>query len=180
MVLTTASRRERDKPLGKSTTLASRLLNLTASAMAPNTREHISSLLFELSDSSPEKYIQNVGYGFASGLLMRQGLQVSPSTLAASGTQKPVNPITGQTLDSEEPVKDPLGDMTEEEKEREAEKLFVLFERHGPLSGSIRRLFRIVWTNARMRGYRLKKTGVVDIKNPMQQALEEGRFEDLD
>lgn len=179
-VLTTAPRRERDKPLGKSTTLASRFLNLTASAMTPNTREHISSLLFELSDSSPEKYVQNVGYGFASGLLMTRGLQVSPSTLATSNTQKLVNPITGQTLDSEEPIKDLLGDMTEEEKEREAEKLFVLFERHGPLSGSIRRLLRIVWTNARMRGYRLKKTGVVDIKNPMQQALEEGRFEDLD
>lgn len=148
--------------------------------MAPNTREHISSLLFELSDSSPEKYVHNVGYGFASGLLMTRGLQVSPSALAASGAQKLVNPITGQTLDSEEPVKDPLGDMTEEEKEREAEKLFVLFERHGPLSGSIRRLLRIVWTNARMRGYRLKKTGVVDIKNPVQQALEEGRFENLD
>ena len=27
---------------------------------------------------------------------------------------------------------------------------------------------------------RLKKTGVVDIKNPVQQAVEEGRFEELD
>lgn len=128
--------------------------------------------------------MHNVGYGFASGLLMTRGLQVSPSALSPSSqgpsNQKPINPITGQTLDSEEPVKDPLGDMTEEEKEREAEKLFVLFERHGPLSGSIRRLLRSVWTNAKTRGCRLKKTGVVDIKNPVQQALEEGRFEDLD
>ena len=42
-----------------------------------------------------------------------------------------------------------------EEKEREAERLFVLFER-------------------------LRATGVVDIKNPVQQAIDEGRFEELD
>jgi hypothetical protein len=152
--------------------------------MTPNTREHISSLLFELSNSSPEEYVHNIGYGFASGFLMTRGLQVSPSALSAassdSSSQNPINPITGQTLDSEEPVKNPLGDMTEEEKEREAEKLFVLFERHSPLSRSIRRLLKSVWTNAKTRGYRLKRTGVVDIKNPVQQALEEGRFEDLD
>ena len=45
--------------------------------------------------------------------------------------------------------------MTEEEKDREAERLFVLFER-------------------------LRATGVVDIKNPVQQAIDEGRFEELD
>lgn len=27
---------------------------------------------------------------------------------------------------------------------------------------------------------RLKATGVVDVKNPLQQAVEEGRFEELD
>lgn len=27
---------------------------------------------------------------------------------------------------------------------------------------------------------RLKATGVVDVKNPVQQAVEEGRFEELD
>ena len=28
--------------------------------------------------------------------------------------------------------------------------------------------------------YRLKKTGVVNIKNPVEQAVEDGRFEELD
>lgn len=44
--------------------------------------------------------------------------------------------------------------MTEEEKEREAERLFVLFER-------------------------LKQTGVVDVKNPVEVAQQSGRFEEV-
>ena len=44
--------------------------------------------------------------------------------------------------------------MTDEEKEREAEKLFVLFER-------------------------LNKTGVVSVENPLRTAVQEGRFEEL-
>jgi hypothetical protein len=39
-----------------------------------------------------------------------------------------VNPITGQRLDAEDPSSQEP--MTEEEKEREAERLFVLFERY--------------------------------------------------
>lgn len=45
--------------------------------------------------------------------------------------------------------------MTPEEQEREAERLFVLFER-------------------------LKKTGVVDIQNPVEAAQQSGRFEEVD
>jgi hypothetical protein len=43
------------------------------------------------------------------------------------GMPKPVNPITGQFLDMQKFADAP--EMTEEEKEREAERLFVLFER---------------------------------------------------
>jgi hypothetical protein len=39
-----------------------------------------------------------------------------------------VNPITGQRRDKEEQVQ--VEEMTQEEKEREAERLFVLFERY--------------------------------------------------
>jgi len=44
--------------------------------------------------------------------------------------------------------------MTPEEKEREAERLFVLFER-------------------------LKATGVVDVRNPVEEALREGRIQEV-
>jgi hypothetical protein len=44
--------------------------------------------------------------------------------------------------------------MTQEEKEREAERLFVLFER-------------------------LKATGVMDVVNPVEQAYRSGRIQEL-
>ena len=47
-----------------------------------------------------------------------------------------------------------MPEMTQEEKEREAERLFVLFER-------------------------LKKTGVVNVRNPVEEAYRSGRIEEL-
>jgi hypothetical protein len=79
-----------------------------------------------------------------------------PSTQGGSAGDREVNPITGQFLD-EENQGPSLADMTDEEKEREAERLFVLFER-------------------------LKKTGVVDVENPIAKAMREnqGRFSEID
>lgn len=115
-------------------------------------------LLYTLSSSNPEEFIHNVGYGYASGYLVNNKIAVPAEALAGEGPRtgsKPINPITGQTRESEPELPDPFAGMTDEEKEREAERLFVLFER-------------------------LKKTGVIDVKNPVQQAVEEGRFEELD
>lgn len=188
--------RERNQPLGKGTSLAARLLQLTTSASAPHTRESIAYLLFELSSSSADEFIQNIGYGYASGFLVTHNIPVpaaftesgSTSSSSAPSSRAPINPITGQRLESE-PIKgDPFAGMTQEEKEREAERLFVLFERHGNLPTpiqcffervSVRRLVRRVWANLRPRN-RLKKTGVMNVKNPVEQAVEEGRFEELD
>ncbi|KAI9831147.1 MAG: hypothetical protein M1819_005235 [Sarea resinae] len=153
---------ERDKPMGRSDTLASRLLRLSTSAMAPNVRESISSLMFEMSGKDASQFVHNVGYGFASGFLMTHNLPIPAhaeqawSTATATdsdGREVPINPITGQRRDRE-PV-DAGPEMTEEEKEREAERLMVLFER-------------------------LKRTGVMNVRNPVEQAVEEGRFEELD
>ena len=126
--------RERNQPLGKGTTLAARLLQLSSSASAPNTKESISYILFELSGSNAEELIRNIGYGYASGILATYKIPVPASSFkldpASTSSSKPVNPITGQALESE-PIKGDLFEgMTEEEKEREAERLFVLFERH--------------------------------------------------
>jgi hypothetical protein len=131
---------ERDKPLGKANTLASRLLRITSSALAQNCREIVATLLFELSDADPRLFVRNIGYGFASGYLMSHNLEVPENAMAAfssgddtahsstESTERLINPITGQHLDKEEPVK--LPEMTDAEKEREAERLFVLFERY--------------------------------------------------
>ncbi|KAM0795434.1 guanine nucleotide exchange factor [Usnea florida] len=141
---------ERTQPLGRSDTLASCLLRLSTSPVAPNLREGISSLLFELSDKEATSFVRNVGYGFAAGFLMTHNLPIPDNALKDG---KEINPVTGQRRDMEPENLGP--EMTEEEKEIEAERLFVLFER-------------------------LKATGVVNVVNPVQQAVQEGRVEELD
>jgi Guanine nucleotide exchange factor synembryn len=146
---------ERNVPLGQSSTLASRLLRLTTAAGQVNIPQVVSSFLFELSDKDASTFVKNVGYGYAAGYLMSHQIPIpeNAKTPGPDYNQVPINPITGQRLDKEEDVSIP--EMTQGEKEREAERLYVLFER-------------------------LKATGVVDVKNPVHQAREEGRFEEVD
>ena len=159
------SNEERAEPLGKSDTMASCLLRLSTSAVAPGLREGISSLLFEISNKDATLFVRNVGYGFAAGFLMTHNLPIPDNALKGdvrSGDLggrlttidgKEINPVTGQRRDME--PGDPGPEMTDEEKEREAERLFVLFER-------------------------LKATGVINVVNPVEQALQEDRFEEVD
>ncbi|KIW26440.1 uncharacterized protein PV07_09534 [Cladophialophora immunda] len=149
--------KERDQPLGKSSSFASQLLRLTTSSGMLNLSEAISGLMFELSDKDANQYVKNVGYGYAAGYLMTHKIPIPESAKKShisgeSSTEVPINPITGQRLDKEQPIE--LPEMTREEKEREAERMFVLFER-------------------------LKRTGVVNVQNPMEVANDEGRFEEL-
>ncbi|OAP55098.1 hypothetical protein AYL99_10798 [Fonsecaea erecta] len=148
---------ERDQPLGKSSSFASQLLRLTTSSGMLNLSEAISGLMFELSDKDANQYVKNVGYGYAAGYLMTHKIPIPESAKKShipgeSSNEVPINPITGQRLDKEQPIE--LPEMTREEKEREAERMFVLFER-------------------------LKNTGVVNVKNPVEVAHDEGRFEEL-
>ena len=148
---------ERDQPLGKSGSLASRLLRLTTSSPLVHLNEAISEFMFELSDRDANNYVQNVGYGYAAGYLMTHKIPMPESAKNSrlngpSTNAIPVNPITGQRLDRESGPD--LPQMTMEEKEREAERLFVLFER-------------------------LKATGVVNVKNPVEAARDEGRIQEL-
>ncbi len=76
-----------------------------------------------------------------------------PGAKLTSVDGREINPITGQRRDME--PEDELPEMTDEEKEREAERLFVLFER-------------------------LKATGVMEVVNPVEAAQREGRFEEVD
>ncbi|ORY04127.1 guanine nucleotide exchange factor [Clohesyomyces aquaticus] len=149
---------ERSRPLGKSDTLSARLLRLSTSAMTPSLRGSISAMMFELSGKDAAKFVHNVGYGFASGFLLSNNIQMPENAMEAHATGAdtenavPVNPVTGQRLDMEEEVEGPP--MSQEEKEREAERLFVLFER-------------------------LKATGVMNVQNPVEAAYRSGRIEEL-
>jgi hypothetical protein len=162
---------DREKVLGRAESLASRLLRLSSNPTTPQVREATSTLLFDLSDKDARKFVQNVGYGFASGFLFQHNMSMPENALEAYSTSESegsnarasqdsrdplagrVNPVTGQFLDREERLEEEP--MTMEEKEREAERLFVLFER-------------------------LKKTGVMSVKNPVETAFQEGRFLELD
>ncbi|KXJ91293.1 guanine nucleotide exchange factor [Microdochium bolleyi] len=175
---------DRAEVLGRSASLSSWLLKNTTNPLAPKLREVISDLLYDMSDRDATTFVENVGYGFASGYLFNKNIPI-PASLApgndgdgdeadrsgggaaaaassgtvasasasASASSRPVNPITGQFLDKEREPEGP--EMTEEEKEREAERLFVLFER-------------------------LRANGIISAENPLRTAVEQGRFEEID
>ncbi|KAK3904754.1 guanine nucleotide exchange factor synembryn-like protein [Staphylotrichum tortipilum] len=155
---------DRKLVLGKTDTLPSRMLRNWTNALAPQFRSAVAHLYFDLSGKDAGKFIENVGYGYASGFLFENSIPVPPGAVEgaaagaggeggeASGSRRPVNPITGQFLDEEK--FEELPEMTMEEKEREAERLFVLFER-------------------------LKQTGVVSVQNPVETAMQQGRIEEL-
>lgn len=121
---------DRSKPIGQSDTLSSRLLRLSTTVF-PKLKTVISELMFVLSGKNAENLTKNIGYGFAAGLLASRGMEIPQSAGEAFATFDPeVNPITGQRFDAE--PKDAGPPMTKAEKEREAERLFVLFERYVP------------------------------------------------
>lgn len=149
---------DRSLPIGQSDTLSSKLLKLSTSPY-PNLKTVISELMFALCGKDPENLTRRIGYGFAAGFLASRGMEV-PQTAGEAfaanahphGLDSEVNPVTGQRWTAERPDTEPP--MTMEEKEREAERLFVLFER-------------------------AKANGLISMENPVAQALREGRLEEL-
>lgn len=166
---------DREAVLGKGSSLSARLLKTSIDPMAPKMGPVISHLFFVMSDGDGSKFVENVGYGYASGYLFQNNVPISASAKAAidaadqAGIQRAINPITGQFIDQEKP--DDLPPMTDEEKEREAERLFVLFERYASCSSSF--IFCLLTLS------RLKMNGVISVQNPVEQAVQEGRFREL-
>ncbi|KEZ44766.1 hypothetical protein SAPIO_CDS2866 [Scedosporium apiospermum] len=151
------SEEDRKEVLGRGQTLPHRLLRFGVNSTSPELRDPTLSLLFELSNKDPREFIRNVGFGNAIGYLTTKGINVSQEDMAAGGGDvtdtRPINPITGQRMDMEAEVD--LPEMTDEEKEREAERLFVLFER-------------------------LRATGVVNVENPAARAASMPSVEEVE
>ncbi|RYP44402.1 hypothetical protein DL768_009134 [Monosporascus sp. mg162] len=148
---------DRNEVLGRSGSTPSWLLKNSTNPLTPSLRDTISDLLFDMSDRDASTFVNNVGYGFASGYLFNKNLLIpqdaaGPSSNAEGSTSRPINPVTGQFLDKERHPDVP--EMTDAEKEREAERLFVLFER-------------------------LRANGIISVENPVRTAVQEGRFEEL-
>lgn len=121
--------KDRSQPIGQSDTLSSKLLRLST-APFNHIKNATSELLFLLSDRNPETLTQNIGYGYASGILATRGGEI-PQVATGNDDDdrsREINPITGQRWDAE--TQDTGPPMSREEKEREAERLFVLFERY--------------------------------------------------
>ncbi|KAI9931051.1 hypothetical protein MW887_010706 [Aspergillus wentii] len=146
----------RNLPIGQTDTLSSKLLQASTTPY-PKLKTAISELMFVLSERDAESLTKNIGYGFAAGFLASRGMEI-PQTAGEAFSTNPdgfdpeINPISGQKWASER--QDPNPPMTKEEKQREAERLFVLFER-------------------------AKANGILNVENPVTQALHEGRFEEL-
>jgi hypothetical protein len=131
-------------PLEQRPNLLGRMIRLLVSTRYPHTKGAIGELFWTLADSNASNLSALIGYGNAAGFLFTKGISspndsgssASVSTSAAppssSSPSKPsppapsINPITGRSSAS-----DPTHDttMTPEEAEREAERLFVLFDR---------------------------------------------------
>jgi len=122
---------DRKQVLGTGTSLPHRVVKLGANSLAPELRDCTLSMLFQLSDKNPTQFVRNAGFGNAAGYLASKGINISQKDLqsrsANAAAEAAINPITGQRLDAESEIEMPP--MTREEREREAERLFVLFER---------------------------------------------------
>jgi len=120
---------DRSKPLNVGESIRACLIRLMTNTLLGNSRETISTLLYTLCDSNANKFVNQVGYGNAIGYLVNHQLmgELNNTVDENAPKDKNINPITGQ-IESEE-KEDPFKNMTDEEKEREAERLFVLFDR---------------------------------------------------
>ncbi|KAI0643590.1 guanine nucleotide exchange factor [Trametes meyenii] len=147
---------DRTSPLEGRADLLGRLLRLLSSVHHSKLKNAVGELLYAVCDSDASTLASYVGYGNVAGFLFNKGiLSAPPPPSGASGggapsttaTGVPINPITGV---AERPAPDI--EMSDEEKEREAEKLFVLFDR-------------------------LEKTGALPKEsNPIRKAIQEGKL----
>ncbi|KAJ1966448.1 hypothetical protein GGI12_000092 [Dipsacomyces acuminosporus] len=113
-------------------------------------------LLFALWAGDVKSFVMGVGYGNAAGYMLARGIEIPSDVLrqaAGKIDEQLVDPVTGRFL-TQDGIDKELATMTDEEKEREAERLFVLFER-------------------------LNKTGIIKVENPVRAAYQSGRFEEI-
>ncbi|KAF8746002.1 hypothetical protein AX14_004290 [Amanita brunnescens Koide BX004] len=146
---------DRSTPLEERSDVLGRCLRLLASVYHPRLKDSVGEMLYAMADSNATTLSALVGYGNVAGYLFNKGIlhapppntsTTNPSLTTSSG--QAINPITGTT---EKPKPD-APEMTEEEKEREMEKLFVLFDR-------------------------LERTGNLPRdQNPIRKAIQEGKL----
>lgn len=121
--------------------LLGRCLRLMSSVYFPRCKDIVGELLFVICESDASILASQVGYGNCAGFLFNKGIMAPPTGLTDAQGEA-INPITGIR---NKPRDDDEIEMTEEEKEREAEKLFVLFDRlekKGMVVNPVRKAFQ--------------------------------------
>lgn len=139
-----------------------KLIRLMSSVTCARLAQVTGELLFALCKCDAKTMVNEIGYGPCAGFLVSKGLvgafPESERTAGVAGAGgRSINPISGQYEPTEaETAHDPINNMTQEEKEAEAERLFGLFDR-------------------------LNRTGVVKVQHPVRDASEDvqARFEDV-
>ncbi|RKP08085.1 guanine nucleotide exchange factor synembryn-domain-containing protein [Thamnocephalis sphaerospora] len=145
---------DRSKPVHKGDALSARIIRCLTASFLSKSRNVVGELLYVLHDENADALVDRVGFGNVAGFFVMRGIQFkAPTEAPVDTTGRAVNPVTGQRFSDERAT--PLAEMSREEKEREAERLFTLFDR-------------------------LNRTGVVKVVNPLQQAVASGRFQQLD
>ncbi|EEB06955.1 Ric8 family guanine nucleotide exchange factor synembryn family protein [Schizosaccharomyces japonicus yFS275] len=149
------SEADRSASLAFGSGLPSRLLRLLVIPCFLQMPQQVAHLYYSLCRENAKVLTDTIGFGYASGIL-RVCQEPTDSTVSkdslfsglSTATADNVNPITGGRTESEKPVPE----MSMEEKEREAERLFVLFQR-------------------------LEKNGMIQVENPVKKAVRSGLFE---
>ncbi|KAK7466472.1 hypothetical protein VKT23_005193 [Stygiomarasmius scandens] len=121
---------DRSNPLDEREDFLGRCLRLLSSVYHTRLKDSVGELLFAMSDSDPSTLAALFGYGHVAGFLFNKGVMSAPPPPASSnsGPNREINPITGTYAPADQ-NKSVVDEMTEEEKEQEMEKLFVLFDR---------------------------------------------------
>ncbi|CAE6471123.1 unnamed protein product [Rhizoctonia solani] len=130
---------DRSSPLEKRDDFLGRCIRLMTSVYYPTLKDTIGEMLFMLCGSDGQALSAAIGYGNAAGYLYNKGIMAPPPASSAGTRETPSGPA--------------LTDMTDEEKQREAEKLFVLFDR-------------------------MERMGMA--RNPIREAFQSGKFENME
>ncbi|KAJ7265997.1 guanine nucleotide exchange factor [Mycena haematopus] len=109
-----------------------RCLRLLGSVYHARLKDSVGEMLFAMCDSDATTLSTLLGYGNVAGFLFNKGIMSAPpppattsSAALSAAAADHINPITGTAQEARAPEPE----MTPEEKEREMEKLFVLFDR---------------------------------------------------
>ncbi|KAJ1956762.1 hypothetical protein EC988_001177 [Linderina pennispora] len=135
---------------------SSKLVRIMKSPQGGVLPSAVGDLLYFLWQRDARQFVMAVGYGNAAGYMLARGIEIPTDLMNKGGSDakdRVIDPVTGKYLGSDGIAKE-LAEMTDEEKEREAERLFVLFER-------------------------LNKTGIIKVENPVRAAYESGQIQEM-